>query len=164
MKVVKGAAGVISGSILLAAGITNPIGWMVLGAAGVIAGGAFIMKRVAQHKAGKELVARKVEEYEKAYKEWKESGADYRITHAPPMLDPKYDPDQIKKSMWTTYAGLFKREMQEQRTVVALKLFEKAVNSEGNDEMEQIVTTMGFVIDKIEKTPTARQILKRLGG
>ena len=167
-KAVKGATGVIGGSILLAAGLSNPIGWMVLGAAGLIAGGAFIMKRVHQHKAGKDLVARKKAEFEKLYAEWKGRDNEYQIAHAPPQLDPRYNDKDVKtfgSFGWSSYVGIFKREMEEQRPVVAQKLFEQAVDTTtGNEAMVEIVTTMGFVINYEEKTPTRKQILKRLGG
>lgn len=133
----------------------------------------FVMKKVAQHKAGKDLVKEKKAEFDKVHlkssTDWQEasakgSGPEYMKDNPEPKIEERYDPDRITNFSWRTYTDVFKEEMEEQRKVVALKLFEKAVNSEGNDEMEQIVTTVGFVIDKIKKTPTSSQIYKRLQG
>ncbi len=157
---VKGAVTLVAGTILTAAGITNPIGWMVLAGAGLIGAGAFIMKRVAQVKQGKKLVEQKVKEHEVALKAWKDAGGN----GDGPKLEARYDPKKITKFSWRSYGDVFREEMIEQRRVVAQKLYEKGVASPSGKfpEMEQIVTTLGLVIDKDKQTPTAAQIYKSL--
>ena len=157
---VKGAVTLVAGTILTAAGITNPIGWMVLAGAGLIGAGAFIMKRVAQVKQGKKLVEQKVKEHEVALKAWKDAGGN----GDGPKLEARYDPKKITKFSWRSYGDVFREEMIEQRRVVAQKLYEKGVASPSGKfpEMEQIVKTLGFVIDKDKQTPTAAQIYKSL--
>ena len=156
----KGAVTVAGGAVLMAAGISNPVGWGILAAAGLIAGAAFIIKRVWQRQQGKKLVEQKMEEHRLALEAW-EASPDPKGPK--PVLDPRYDPDRITWRSWRTYGDVYREEVEEQRKVVADRLYETGVK--GNpyiDEMRQIVEAMGFKINSEAGKPSKDQIYKEL--
>lgn len=55
-RILQGGLGVAGGVTLLAAGLSNPVGWGLLGAAGLVAGGAALYKQYRKYQEGKKLL------------------------------------------------------------------------------------------------------------
>lgn len=165
-KIGSGVVTIAAGVILLAAGLSNPIGWYVLAAAGLVTLGATVWNRVQQRMKGKEIAEQKNREYQVALREWHIGGQ----VEPKPMLNERYDKSRITAFSWRTYGDVYREEMAEQSYEVARVLYSQVhYGDTGQPEtqaMIQVVKNLGLRINNSGK-PTLNdiqsQLKKRIG-
>lgn len=163
-KVGKGALTLAAGGVLLAS-LTNPVGWALLAATGVIAFGMALAKKFSQRTKGKEIAILKKKEYEMAYRAWVNSGK----AGDKPQLNKRYDLSRITATSWRTYSDIYKEEMTDQANDVAQTIYRylgvaryKTDFSEEEAVYIQVVKNLGLRIDLDDNKPTIAAIRKEL--
>ncbi|MGO4370082.1 hypothetical protein AB4Z21_04650 [Paenibacillus sp. MCAF20] len=147
---VKGAAMIIGGGILLAAGAATPVGWLLLGVAGAIGGIAAIYKFYKKRTRKEEVVDRfldvdkKTAELEAANKAQKQDKSKVRE-----ML--------LQKSGFNSVAQCYAKIV----TDLAHTIYEKGVV--GKDaQYEELLRNIGLNPDHTKRTPKPDLIAKKL--
>ena len=166
-NVAKGAVAVAGGAVLLAS-LTNPVGWMLLAAAGLIGFSIMLAEKWSQRSKGKAIAEMKNREYQITYRQWVNGGME----GPEPQLNERYDLSRITWKSWRTFSDIYKEELVDQANEVAQTIYDK-INSVSNaqftDEQSayiQVVKNLGLRIDPENRLPTIadirKQLLKRL--
>tara|TARA_B100001109_G_C18859505_1_gene473308 strand:+ start:1690 stop:3507 length:1818 start_codon:yes stop_codon:yes gene_type:complete len=163
-KIAKGALTVAAGGVLLAS-LTNPVGWALLAATGVIAFGMSLSKKFSQRTKGKEIAELKNKEYQIAYRSWVNDGK----VGPEPKLNQRYDKSRITATSWRTYSDIYKEEMVDQANMVAQTIYahidstrSRVRFSEEQAIYIQVVKNLGLRIDLDNNKPTIAAIRKEL--
>jgi F0F1-type ATP synthase assembly protein I len=164
--VLVNTAAVVGASVLIGTALTNPVGLGILAAAGLIAGGMIVVKKLSQVAAGHKLVKAKEDENKLAIIEWEKDGKPGKK----PVIDPAFDRERLGSWPWDRgYGTIFREDQEKQKTKIADTLY-AATNSatSGTDDKEtkafrQIVINMKLEIDLDDpEKPKHKQILDKL--
>jgi len=149
----------VAGGIMLLAGVSNPIGAAILGAAGAITLGVYVFKALHKRSEGKKVVAEQTAKFEADHRAWVDTEDKSGLTE--PTLDPLYDVENwhFGDKQWRRgYSYIFSEHKKKEAKVAAKGLYDKIVEggpqtqangptSPGRALALQIVRAMGIKVD-----------------
>jgi hypothetical protein len=163
-KIATGIVNITGASILLALGISNPVGIGILAAAGAIAVGAWAWKKYNQRAEGMKIVQAKKDDYDDAVTDWEKKGKN---PESEPHLDDRYNPDTWTGSKFNPYARGYGDVFREEKAAAceesAKALYDQLALVDGEGRFvfdphtnlaEQLVTTMKFTVERKNGNPT----------
>jgi hypothetical protein len=149
----------VAGGIMLLAGVANPVGAAILGAAGAVALTSYFFKALHKRSEGKKVVAKETEKFETDHLTWVNTEDKSGLTE--PTLDPLYDVENwhFGDKQWRRgYSYIFSEHKKKEAKVAAKGLYDKII--EGGPQTQangptlpgraiaiQVVRAMGIKVD-----------------